>query len=170
MMLRRYLPGLLAAAALTGCSPEPDADAKVDAAASPEASLAAPATSPAPAAAPTALPSPIAEFGFPAAMLGRWGLVPGDCDPSQGDDKGSLLVAPTTLTFYESRARITTITASEPARLRASLAYEGEGQSWKTEADLRLGEGGKTLILAQTGPDAPREVLTYNRCPDEKAG
>ncbi|HEX6218205.1 MAG TPA: hypothetical protein VFZ35_02900, partial [Sphingomicrobium sp.] len=41
---------------------------------------------------------------IPAFLHGRWGLTPGDCTSTRGDNKGLLTITAERLEFYESRA------------------------------------------------------------------
>lgn len=97
---------------------------------------------------------------IPAALQGRWGLVPGDCTSTRGDAKGLIEVTADTLTFYESRARL-----EEPVKVTATsvtgeFAFTGEGQAWRKA--VTLSRDGETLVREEA--DLP-QPLRYQRCP-----
>ncbi|QNE33259.1 hypothetical protein F1C10_01780 [Sphingomonas sp. NBWT7] len=96
---------------------------------------------------------------MPPAFLGRWGLVPADCTSTRGDAKGLMTVEADRLTFYESRATISKLTAVSPTELRASLAFSGEGQEWTQETPLVLEDNGNALTRVADG-----QTLRYTRC------
>ncbi len=96
---------------------------------------------------------------IPAAFLGRWGLVPGDCTSTAGDNKGLMTVEPDRLTFYESRATIAKLEGISPTELRATLAFTGEGQEWTQETPLILENDGAALTRVADG-----QTLRYTRC------
>jgi hypothetical protein len=102
--------------------------------------------------------------GIPAAIRGRWGLVPADCTSKLGDAKGLLEISATKLTFYESRGLLKSIKDRKPDRLRATFSFEGEGQSWMQDMLMITRDGGKTMIRTEFGEDAMPQPLTYKRC------
>lgn len=140
----------------------------------PDAALATPgadeSTAPLPTAPlPTAMPTPGASEGpivreIPLALRGRWGLVPGDCTSTRGDAKGLLTIAATDLRFYESVGKIVTATSVDPARLRGTFAFTGEGMEWTRDISLRASADGKTLDYFDMGADSPPSNRTYARC------
>jgi predicted small lipoprotein YifL len=101
---------------------------------------------------------------LPAAMQGRWGLVPADCEPGRADAKGLLVIAPRRLEFYESAATLTDISESAPGRIRASFDFTGEGMSWQRDMTLAVGDDGRTLVRREFGEDAATEPLHYTKC------
>lgn len=123
----------------------------------------APATSAIPeamhSAANEALPTTI-----PAAIQGRWGLVPKDCTSTAGDAKGLLTVSATQLKFYESVAKLGKVAEGDESRIKASFTYSGEGQSWVHTVVLDVQDGGRTLTRRNYGPDAAPAALKYTRC------
>ena len=115
-----------------------------------------------------AVPKPAATTlagSIPAGLRGRWGLVPADCTSTHGDAKGLMEVGATTLTFYESRAKLGQVRESSAERIRAEYSFNGEGQEWTQDVELRSWEGGAKLIREDRGPDALPGPLTYTRCP-----
>jgi hypothetical protein len=160
----RFLPAAaIAALALAGCN-----------------DTGAPAPQPSPGEAPEVLPAlplptavstslsaidPAAPQAIPAALRGRWGLVPDDCTSTRGDAKGLLTIGPDTLTFYESRAKLGQIEEIDDSRIRASFDFSGEGMIWTRDAVLGLKDGGKTLVRREYGEDATPGPLRYTRCP-----
>ncbi|MFC0590113.1 hypothetical protein ACFFF7_11860 [Novosphingobium aquiterrae] len=156
---------LAAMLALAACSnetpaPVPSEDAATFAPPPPAASEPA-----APTATPTAAPSgPVAAAAFPAAMLGRWGLVPADCTSQRGDNKGMITVSAREIRFYESVARIDKVKDSSENRMRATLAYDGEGMQWSRDAQFEVKSGAGQLVLQEYGDDAVPGPRTYTRC------
>ncbi|HEU4651233.1 MAG TPA: hypothetical protein VFS49_07440 [Croceibacterium sp.] len=118
----------------------------------------APAPSPSPDA---ATPAPTM---LPAAMQGRWGLVPADCTSTRGDAKGLLTVSPDKLRFYESVGTLDTVMDAEPSRIRASFDFEGEGMTWQREMVLDVQDEGTTLIRREYGEDAAPGPFRYTKC------
>jgi hypothetical protein len=101
---------------------------------------------------------------IPAAIRGRWGMVPADCTSTRGDAKGLLEIGATELEFYESVATLDTIMDAEPTRLRADFGFEGEGMTWEREMVLDLQDDGATLIRRDYGDDAAPGPFRYARC------
>ena len=113
--------------------------------------------------APAATESPAAT-AIPAAMHGRWGLVPGDCTSTRGDAKGLLTISASELKFYESLGTLDTIEESAPTRIRASFDFEGEGMAWERDVVLDVQDQGATLIRREYGEDAAPGPFRYAKC------
>ena len=111
-------------------------------------------------------PEPPAEAAtaIPAAIHGRWGLVPADCTSTRGDAHGLLTITADTLRFYESVARLDSATEIAPDRLTGSFAFEGEGQRWTRVMTLSLEGAGARLVRSEEGDGEPLR-LDYRRCP-----
>ena len=154
------LPALLALAACDNGTQGADATAEEAAA---DGNLAANSS-----VAPT--PSPPADSGtpapteIPAAIRGRWGLVPADCTSTRGDAKGLLTITADKLEFYESVGTLDTIMEAEPTRVRAAFDFEGEGMTWQREVVLDVQDGGATLIRREYGEDAAPGPFRYAKC------
>ena len=118
-----------------------------------------------PGSTPTSSTTGLPEFGIPASIQGRWGLVPADCTSTRGDAKGLLIVSATTLTFYESRGTLKRIAERSDTRLRATFAFSGEGMTWARDEVLDVQDGGKILIRREYGEDAAPGPFKYARCP-----
>lgn len=110
-----------------------------------------------------AAPSPVPSF-IPAAIQGRWGMVPADCDPARDDAKGLLTIGPSKLQFYESVGTLTTIEEASDTRVRASFAFTGEGMTWQRDETLDVQDGGQTLIRREYGEDAAPGPFRYSKC------
>ncbi|NIJ19508.1 putative small lipoprotein YifL [Sphingomonas naasensis] len=126
-------------------------------------------TLPAPPATPADTPSTASSAadsgtGIPAALQGRWGLVPADCTSTKGDNKGLLTISGDTLRFYESVGTLGNVVSREPTRIVADFAMTGEGQQWTRRMVLDMHESGKTLIRRELGDDAMPNPLRYQRC------
>lgn len=150
------------ALALSGCSGSSEPSDEPSSEAAP-VSAAVPGPAPVPAGEP-ATGSASSAAAIPLALRGRWGLVPADCTSTHGDAKGLLEVGANQLTFYESSARLSKVTAAGKDRVRATFAFSGEGQEWTQDVELRAWEGGAKLIRQDRGPDALPGPLTYTRC------
>jgi hypothetical protein len=111
------------------------------------ASAAAPASTNAPAAA------------IPAALQGRWGLTPRDCTSTLGDAKGLLIVNPSELRFYESRAIPAPGVQTSPDSINGNFAFTGEGQEWVKYETLEIQQD--KLIRTERDPVAS---FSYVRC------
>ena len=105
-----------------------------------------------------------AATAIPAAMHGRWGLVPGDCTSTRGDAKGLLTISASELKFYESLGTLDTIEESAPTRIRASFDFEGEGMAWERDVVLDVQDQGATLIRREYGEDAAPGPFRYAKC------
>ncbi|OSP55893.1 hypothetical protein BV911_05265 [Pseudoruegeria sp. SK021] len=110
-------------------------------------------------------PETSATQEIPAALQGRWGLVPADCTSTRGDAKGLMLVSATTLTFYESRAEMAQVYARSDHHLEADFDFLGEGIAWTYRESLDLQNAGQTLERQETGGDAAAVSLRYQQCP-----
>jgi hypothetical protein len=111
----------------------------------------------------SATPSPAAST-IPAAIQGRWGLVPADCEPGRDDAKGLLTIGPTKLEFYESVGTLTEIEEASDTRIRAAFAFTGEGMTWQRDETLDAQDNGQTLIRREYGEDAAPGPLRYSKC------
>jgi hypothetical protein len=123
------------------------------------ASAPAPEVSDVANAEPSPLPSTI-----PAAIQGRWGMVPADCEPGRDDAKGLLTISPTTLEFYESVGTLAEVEEASGTRIRASFAFTGEGMTWQRDEILDVQDGGQTLIRREYGEDAAPGPFRYSKC------
>ena len=151
-----------AALALAGCSRHGNGEEET-AGAEQGATLPGASVAPLSEPTPTTAATPLAS-AIPEALRGRWGLVPADCTSTHGDAKGLLEVGASTLTFYESRAKLAKVRASSPDSIRADYSFSGEGQEWTQDVELRSWEGGAKLIRQDRGADALPGPLTYARC------
>jgi hypothetical protein len=156
------LPPLAALALLTACGepaddpvrPEaPDAPMPVE----PDGGIGDGAGPP-----PVALDVP--EFAIPETLQGRWGLTANDCVTGRADAKGLLVISPTTLTFYESVGKLKEIADASPGKIRASYMFSGEGMNWESDTELKLEDGGKTLIRREFAENAGPDAFTYSTC------
>ncbi len=149
------LIGLLAACSGETAAPEPTGTG----ATTPATSL---ATEPAPVATgPNAAPT----NQIPVALQGRWGLVPGDCTTTRGDDKGLLTVSASNLRHYESVGKLRGVSRATANSISGTFDYTGEGMNWTREVTLSAQNDGKSLDFRDTGSDGPPGHRTYTRCP-----
>ena len=144
---------VFAALVLTGC------EKKAETPTAPASEEAVPAATALPPSAPAPLPTEI-----PAAIRGRWGLVPADCTGDPAAAKGLIAIDAKSIKFYESVAKLGKIKSGSPDAINATFAFTGEGQEWTLDVDLKLGDEGKTLTRKDTGKDAMPGVLKYARC------
>ena len=105
-----------------------------------------------------------AATAIPAAIQGRWGLVPADCEPGRSDAKGLLTIGADKLDFYESTGTLDTISEAAPTRIRAAFDFTGEGMTWQREVVLDVQDDGATLIRREYGQDAAPGPFRYARC------
>ncbi len=152
-MRKTLLPAAFAVLALAACG-KSNTD-EPDTAATPGVETPAP-----PAASDTA--APIAAI--PAALQGRWGMVPADCTSTRGDAKGLLTIDGKTLQFYESVGTLGQVKEHSDTHLRAVFAFTGEGMSWTREEMLDVKDNGKTLVRQEYGEDAQPGPLQYSKC------
>lgn len=103
-------------------------------------------------------------LGIPAAMHGRWGLVPEDCTSTRGDAKGLITVSAGEIRFYESVGQVDSASERSDSAFRGTFAFTGEGMQWTREMALALGADGTTLVRSEFGAEAIAEPLTYTKC------
>ena len=156
-MRKTLLPAAFAVLALAACG-KSNTD-EPDTAATPGVETPAPPAAP-PAASDTA--APIAAI--PAALQGRWGMVPADCTSTRGDAKGLLKIDGKTLEFYESVGTLGEVKEQSATRLRATFAFTGEGMNWSRDEVLDVQDNGKTLVRREYGEDASPEPFKYSKC------
>jgi hypothetical protein len=100
---------------------------------------------------------------IPAALQGRWALVPGDCTTNWGDAKGLLTVTDSELRFYESHGKVGKVIERAPNRITADFDFQGEGEEWQRR--MMLEADGKELVRSESGEGAAAEPFRYRRCP-----
>lgn len=163
-MSKMILAPALALLALSACnSGEPEAAAP-EATPTSEPTVAAPVPSMVPPVTPETPSAEVTANQIPAAMQGRWGLVPADCEPGRADAKGLMEVGLQKLKFYESLGTLTKITEGTGSRIRGQFSFMGEGMEWQRDQVLDLQDGGKTLIRREYGQDAAPGPLKYTKC------
>ena len=149
-VLALSLAGLLAACSDKASVPQPSESANA-------------ALPPAPAPVASASQS-AAAISIPAALQGRWALVPADCTSTRGDAKGLLIIGPAELRFYESVGKLRRAASSDRNSLRGTFDYTGEGMEWSREVSLSAAADGQSLQFADSGDDSPPSRRTYQRC------
>ncbi|GAA4722406.1 hypothetical protein H9L13_10650 [Sphingomonas lutea] len=102
-------------------------------------------------------PAPGARI--PAALQGRWGMVPGDCTSTRGDAKGLLTISADQLRFYESRAVPGSDVEGDGNSVRGTFNFTGEGQEWTRFVTLRA--EGNRLTRTESNPTAS---YNYVKC------
>jgi hypothetical protein len=107
--------------------------------------------------APPSLPG--SAPAIPAALQGRWAMAPDDCTSTRGDAKGLLVITPTDLHFYESRAVPGADVDASADSISGSFAFTGEGQTWSKFMALQLQKDG--LVRTESNPTAS---FTYAKC------
>ena len=96
---------------------------------------------------------------IPAALQGRWGMTPADCEPGRSDAKGLLTISATDLKFYESRGVPGTSIEAGSDGISGNFDFTGEGQTWSKYVSLKLQNG--ELIRTERNPAAS---YNYARC------
>ena len=145
------LPALALLAA--GCGPR-QAEQSANTAAGPPAAAQAPADADEP---PPPPPPPATGKTIPASLLGVYDASIEACGkPSDG----RLTVSPTELRFHESIGTVREVKAAGPGAVAVEADYQGEGESWRTVRELKLGDGGRTLVVSGDGSRFERV-----RCP-----
>ena len=99
------------------------------------------------------------ETAIPAALHGRWGLIPGDCTSTRGDAKGLVTIAADSIRFYESVAEPAKVRARTASSIQGDFAFTGEGQEWTSPMSWSA-EGNK---LTRIDSEADSR-LVYTRC------
>ena len=79
--------------------------------------------------------------------------------PGRSDAKGLLIISPTDLKFYESRAVPAADVTTDANSAAGNFAYTGEGQSWSKYEALKVEKG--RLTRTETKPSAS---FTYAKC------
>lgn len=166
--MKHLIPLMLACAAITACSesgpvakgakntvaltstrqPTPHANAS----GAPPANRSEVERAPAPG---TEGPAP----ALPKAMQGRWGLTPMDCTSTRGDAKGLMVIGPSELRFYESRAVPTGDVQSDAESAAGTFHFTGEGQIWSKYEALKVQRD--LLVRTESNPTAS---FTYAKC------
>ncbi len=156
--------------ALAACgAPEDDAAPAGDETSAPVEAVATPAPTSTGGPTATPIPTPTATdtggaASIPAAVRGRWGLVPADCTSTRGDAKGLIQVSAQDIRFYESVARLGTVKERSSDSIRANWAFTGEGMNWTRDLSLTVQNGGNRLVRREYGEDALDGALTYTKC------
>ncbi len=96
---------------------------------------------------------------IPAALHGRWGLVPGDCTSTRGDAKGLVTVSADQIRFYESVASPGKIIERTDSRIRGDFDFTGEGMEWTNH--IIWSAAGDKLTRVDSEEDSR---LVYMRC------
>ena len=117
-----------------------------------------------PVAAPTPTPTPVASpkplAALPPAVTGRWGALPTDCAGKGGAT--AMTVAATTLTFSNSKAKVSEIVEIRPMTYTATLDYTNRMGNWSSPTTMTVRDAGTTLQRQDTHPSS---MTTYTRCP-----
>jgi hypothetical protein len=143
----------LAAALAAGCG-RPEADQSANAA------VALPSVAEVQANAGEAPPPPSPAIGntIPATMVGVYDSSIEACGKASD---AHLAVSPTELRFHESIGRVRRVTATGADTVTVEADYQGEGESWRSLRELKLGDGGATLTVSGDGTR-----LVRVRCPE----
>ena len=94
-------------------------------------------------------------------LFNGWGITPADCDFSRSDTKGLVTVFADKLSFYESTAKVASLSAVSQYKVIADLNYTGEGQAWRKRTTLELITAGTALLRTEQSPAA---TFRYERC------
>ena len=107
----------------------------------------------------SASPVDAAPGKIPASLHGRWGMTPGDCTSTRGDNKGLLVVTAEGMKFYESRATPAGDLKTSPNSASGDFNFTGEGMTWKKYEALEI----QSNKLVRT-ESSPMKSFAYARC------
>ena len=96
---------------------------------------------------------------IPAALHGRWAMAPDDCTSTRGDAKGLIVITPTDIRFYESRAVPGANANVSADSIKGDFTFTGEGQTWTKFEALQLNR--QELVRTESNPTAS---FTYAKC------
>lgn len=96
---------------------------------------------------------------LPAALQGRWALSPTDCTSALSDAKGLLVINPSELRFYESRAVPSEVVATDPSSISGTFVFTGKGRSWAKYESLKIDKN--VLVRTEAKPTAS---FSYAKC------
>lgn len=96
---------------------------------------------------------------IPAALHGRWGLTPADCEAPAGNSEGLLTIDGGQVRFYESVAIPASTVVTGPGSIGGDFHFTGEGQSWTKYQSIRIRDG--RLVRTERNPVAS---FRYVRC------
>ena len=108
---------------------------------------------------PDTTAEPASATKIPVAYHGRWGMAPGDCSSTRGDNKGLLTITANEMRFYESVAVPGSTFVVGASDIRGDFNFTGEGQSWTKFQSLRF--DGQELIRTESNPTAS---YSYAKC------
>jgi hypothetical protein len=149
---------LLAAAALAACT-APDETNRAAADAKTNETAAVPsATPPAPVSDAKAMaPAAADALTIPTAFQGRYdGSLAACAQPSDA----RLEIRLGEMRFHESIGTVRKVAIAAPDRVSVTADYQGEGERWQSVRELRLSDGGATLVVSGDGTS-----LMRRRCP-----
>ena len=160
-MIRVTFISCLAVVAVVACSRNDPVDDKANNTAGlPDINVQAPSAAGEPHAdTKPATAAPAAQAVLPAAMIGRWGLTPADCERGRADAKGLMTISATDLRFYESRAVPGGDVQTSPQIVSGNFHFTGEGQTWTRYEAIKV--DGQKLIRTESNPTAS---FTYAKC------
>ncbi len=160
-MTRALLISSALLAAVGGCGPRGPVDEKAkNTAGLPVVNVSAPSAIGEPHAATTpAVASGAPTTTLPAVLQGRWALSPPDCTSALGDAKGLLVINPSELRFFESRAVPSEVVAADPSSISGTFVFTGKGRSWTKYESLKIDKN--VLVRTEAKPTAS---FSYAKC------
>lgn len=102
---------------------------------------------------PPAPPEPTRSDTIPAGFHGTFDASAAACGKA-GDS--SLAVSAKEMRFHESAAIVRRVTVEGPDSIRVAADFQGEGQKWSAEHQLRLSDSGNVLRVTGKGSDMVR--------------
>ena len=96
---------------------------------------------------------------IPAAYHGRWGMVPGDCTSTRGDNKGLITIGDKTVKFYESLATLKEQRPAAATSFSGLFHFTGEGQT--SDRVMNFTRDREKLTRRESDPDSS---FNYTRC------
>lgn len=96
---------------------------------------------------------------LPKEFQGYWGLTANDCELANTAATGRIEVQGDAIRFFESKARVTSVSMSGDYAATAALRFSGEGETRERVNGFRLENGGTMLVRSDAG-----QTWRYSRC------
>lgn len=103
---------------------------------------------------------------LPKEFQGYWGRTANDCELANTAATGRIEVQGDAIRFYESKARVTSVSMNGDYALTAALRFSGEGETWEQVNAFALENGGTVLTrtVPPSGAQTPAVTTRFSRC------